>query len=121
MNDETTTAVHRLMAVYGSRAAAEAVRKTLIAAGVDPAAVEVARAAPAGTEGFTDDFATKSFWGRIKDLASIPRHTGHAYEDSIDHGHAIVMVSPPQSSLHRIVTLLEDTQPLEFSGRPGDP
>jgi hypothetical protein len=119
MNDETSGAVHRLIAVYGSRAEAEAVRTMLTVAGVDPAAVEVARAAPAGTDGFTDDFATKSFWGRIKDLASIPRHTGHAYEDAIDSGHAIVMLSPPESSLHRIVALLESTNPIEFDGRPG--
>jgi len=102
MKDEKT-GLHRLAAVYGSLAEAEAVRTSLIVAGVDPTAVEVARAAPAGTIRFTDDFATKSFWGKLMDLASIPRHTGRPYEDAIDNGHAIVMVSPPDSALRRIV------------------
>jgi len=118
MDEETTGAVHRLIAVYGSHAEAEAVRRTLIAAGVDPAAVEVANAAPAEGAGFTDDFASKGFWSKIKDLASIPPHERHAYEDAVSSGHAIVMLSPPTASLAHMVALLKSTNPIEFNARP---
>jgi hypothetical protein len=108
----------RLIAVYESHAAAEAVRKKLIVAGVSPAAVEVANAAPADAGSAADgSFASKGFWAKLRDLASIPAHQGHAYEDAVSHGHAIVMLSPPAASRAHMIALLESTNPLAFNVR----
>jgi hypothetical protein len=103
----------RLIAVYESHAVAEAVRSKLIVSGVDPAAVEVANAAPADAGSAADgSFAAKGFWARLRDLAAIPMHTGHPYEDAVTHAPAIVMLSPPASSRAHMIELLESTNPL---------
>jgi len=111
----------RLIAVYASHAEAEAVRKKLIVAGVSPAAVEVANAAPAeATNAGGESFAAKGFWAKLRDLASIPPHQRHAYEEAVTHAPAIVMLSPPASSRAYMIALLEGTNPLAFNARAAE-
>jgi hypothetical protein len=112
----------RLIAVYESHAVAEAVRRKLIVSGVDPSAVEVANAAPADAGSAADgSFASKGFWAKLKDLASIPGRQGHAYENAVTHAPAIVMLSPPAASRAHMIALLESTDPLAFNARAEEP
>jgi hypothetical protein len=114
---------HRLVAVYDTHAEAEAVKHSLIVAGVDPSAITVANEAPGGDIGVspTDSFASKSFWGKIRDLLAIaPAHERHAYEEAVTRGHGIVILSPPAASLERIAALLEAAGPIDFNARQQD-
>jgi hypothetical protein len=116
---ESVVEEERLIAVYESHALAEAVRHKLIVSGVSPSAVEVANAAPADAGSAADgSFASKGFWAKLKDLASIPTHKGHAYEDAITHAPAIVMLSPPPSARAHMIALIESTNPIAFNARP---
>jgi hypothetical protein len=110
----------RLVAVYETHAGAEAVKHRLIVAGVDPSAITVANEAPGGDIGVsaTDSFASKSFWGKMRDLLAIaPAHERHAYEEAVTRGHGVVILSPPASSLDRIVAILEAASPIDFNAR----
>jgi hypothetical protein len=113
-------AAHQLVAVYDSEAEAEAAKRALIAAGVNPSAIEVFRAAPAdeAARDVVDPIVNKSFWGRLRELLVIaPPHEIHALEEGLTRGHAILTLSPPPIDRGRMITLLEGTGPLDFNAR----
>jgi hypothetical protein len=115
-----TDAAHQLVAVYESEAEAEAAKRALIAAGVNPFDIEVFRAAPADVlaRDEVDPIVNKSFWGRLRELLVIaPSHEIHALEEGLTRGHAILTLSPPPIDRDKMIALLEGTGPLDFNAK----
>ncbi len=112
---EASTSPHQLVAMYETHAEAEAARRKLLAAGIEPGAMEVLHAAPEDAAG---DAETRSFWGKLKDLLSdAPDHHHHAYAEGLTRGHAVLVVHAPSSDIEHLHALLDSTGPIDFDVR----
>jgi hypothetical protein len=106
--------------MYETHAEAEAARRKLVAAGIEPGAMEVLNAEPedAVSNAGQGDVETRSFWGKLKDLLSdAPDHHHHAYAEGLTRGHAVLVVHAPSSDIEHLHELLESTGPIDFDVR----
>jgi hypothetical protein len=114
---EASTSPHQLVAMYETHADAEAARRKLLAAGIEPGAMEVLNAEPEDADG-DGGVEGRSFWGRLRDLlAGAPDHHHHAYAEGLTRGHAVLVVHAPSSDIEHLHELLESTAPIDFDVR----
>jgi len=115
---------NQIVAVYETRAQAEAARDALLNAGVSQGAVEVldqtsgdAVAGESRVEDRNTGLQDEGFWGAIKSLF-VPDEDYHAYHHAIGRGHAMVLVTPnAQMDRHRVIEVLEASGPLDFDAK----
>ena len=105
---------NQIVAMYDTRAQAEAARTALTDAGVDDGAIEVIDK-EAGTAAPHPDEA--GFWNTVKSLFA-PDEDAQAYGAAMGRGHAMVIVHPAQTANRRhIIDVLENTGPLDFDAK----
>ena len=105
---------NQIVAIYDTRAQAEAARTALTNAGVDNGAIEVIDKEASTAAPHADQ---AGFWGTIKSLFA-PDEDAHAYGTAMGRGHAMVIVYPAQTANRRqIIDVLESTSPLDFDAK----
>ncbi len=109
---------NQIVALYDTRAHADAAREKLLAAGVDSAAVQVVDKGADDMAGGVDyEAGNQGLWGSIKSLF-MPDEDAHAYTHAVGAGHAMVVVTPnAKSDRNHIIQTLESTNPLDFDSK----
>lgn len=109
---------NQIVALYDTDADAQMARDKLVAAGVDPSAVQVVdRSADRMAGGVDYEAGDQGIWGAIKSLF-VPDDEAHAYNHAIGRGHAMVVVTPTgNSDRHQIIEVLESTDPIDFDAK----
>jgi uncharacterized protein (TIGR02271 family) len=109
---------NQIVALYDSRAHADAAREKLLAAGVDSASVQVMdKGADEMAGGVDYEAGNQGLWGSIKSLF-MPDEDAHAYSHAVGAGHAMVVVTPnAKSDRNHIIQTLEGTNPLDFDAK----
>lgn len=109
---------NQIVALYDTRAEAEAAKAKLLAAGVDSSAVQVMdREADTMAGGVDYEAGDQGLWGSIKSMF-MPDEDAHAYSHAVRAGHAMVVVSPNQTSNRsHIIEVLESTHPIDFDAK----
>lgn len=109
---------NQIVALYDTRADAEAAKEKLLAAGVDSSAVQVTdREADTMAGGVNYEAGDQGLWGSIKSMF-MPDEDAHAYSHAVRAGHAMVVVSPNQTSNRtHIIEVLESTNPIDFDAK----
>ncbi len=109
---------NQIVAMYETEAQARAARDTLISNGVPERAIHV----NAGEQdhiaaGADYERNNTGFWGSIKSLF-MPDEEAHGYAEGVRRGHAVLVVRPDATmDRHRIVELLESTDPVDFDAK----
>jgi len=105
---------NQLVAVYDTRAQADAARDALVAAGISHSAIQVLDRGPGDTGRPATD---EGFWGTLKSLFA-PEEDINAYSHAIGRGHAMVVVTPGSASERQTaLRTLETTDPIDFDAR----
>jgi len=112
---------NQIVAVYETRARAQAAKDALLAAGVPESAIQVLdRAEGDAVGGVTraeDRNQDEGFWGAIKNLF-VPDEDRNAYGYAIDRGHAMVLVVPSAGmDRQRVIEVLEASDPIDFDAK----
>ena len=109
---------NQIVALYDTRAHADAAREKLLAAGVDSSAVQVMNKGDDEMAGGVDyEAGNQGLWGSIKSLF-MPDEDAHAYSHAVGAGHAMVIVTPSaKSDRNKIIQTLETTDPLDFDAK----
>ena len=109
---------NQIVALYETRAEADAAREKLLAAGVSSSAVQVMdKGADQMAGGVDYESGNQGLWGSIKSLF-MPDEDAHAYSHAIGAGHAMVVVTPNATSNRgQIIQVLESTNPLDFDAK----
>ncbi len=109
---------NQIVALYETRAQADAAREKLVAAGVDGSTVQVMdKGADEMAGGVDYEAGNQGLWGSIKSLF-MPDEDAHAYSHAVGAGHAMVVVTPnAKSDRNQIIQALETTDPLDFDAK----
>lgn len=109
---------NQIVALYDTDADARAARDSLVAAGLEPNAVQVMnRQADRMAGGVDYEQGDQGIWGAIKSLF-MPDEDAHAYNHAIEKGHAMVVVTPTAATdRHHIIEVLESTDPINFDAK----
>ena len=109
---------NQIVALYDTRAHADAAREKLLAAGVDSGAVQVMdKGADEMAGGVDYEAGNQGLWGSIKSLF-MPDEDAHAYSHAVGAGHAMVVVTPnATTNRNHIIEVLEGTNPLDFDAK----
>ncbi|GAC1342697.1 MAG: hypothetical protein NVSMB18_17190 [Acetobacteraceae bacterium] len=117
---------NQIVAVYESRALADAARDALIGAGVPERAIQVIDHASGGADPASGDADPASdtaedrgrgFWGAIKSLFA-PDEDVTAYSQAVGRGHPMVVVTPDaKMDRHRVIQVLEESSPIDFDAK----
>ena len=109
---------NQIVALYDTRAHAEAAREKLLAAGVDSSSVQVMdKGADQMAGGVDYESGNQGLWGSIKSLF-VPDEDAHAYSHAMGAGHAMVVVTPnAKANRNQIIEVLEGTNPLDFDSK----
>ncbi len=109
---------NQIVALYDTRAHADAAREKLLAAGVAGSAVQVMdRDADRMAGGVDYESGNQGLWGAIKSMF-MPDEDAHAYSHAMGAGHAMVVVTPnATSNRNHIIEVLEGTNPLDFDAK----
>lgn len=109
---------NQIVALYDTRAHADAAREKLLSAGVDGSAVQVMdRDADRMAGGVDYESGNQGFWGSIKSMF-MPDEDAHAYSHAINAGHSMVVVTPTASmDRNHVIQVLEGTNPLDFDAK----
>jgi uncharacterized protein (TIGR02271 family) len=109
---------NQIVALYDTRAHADAAREKLLAAGVDSSAVQVMdKGADQMAGGVDYEAGNQGLWGSIKSLF-MPDEDAHAYSHAVGAGHAMVVVTPnATANRNHIIEVLESTNPLDFDAK----
>ncbi len=109
---------NQIVALYNTRADADAAREKLLAAGVDSGAVQVMdKGADQMAGGVDYESGNQGLWGSIKSLF-MPDEDAHAYSHAMGAGHAMVVVTPnATTNRNQIIEVLESTNPLDFDAK----
>ena len=109
---------NQIVALYDTRAHADAAREKLLAAGVDSGAVKVMDKGADDMAGGVDyEAGNQGLWGSIKSLF-MPDEDAHAYSHAVSAGHAMVVVTPnATTNRNQIIEVLESTNPLDFDSK----
>ena len=109
---------NQIVALYDTRAHADAAREKLLAAGVDGGAVQVMdKGADEMAGGVDYEAGNQGLWGSIKSLF-MPDEDAHAYSHAVGAGHAMVVVTPnATTNRNHIIEVLESTNPLDFDAK----
>ncbi len=109
---------NQIVALYDTRAHADAAREKLLAAGVDSGSVQVMdKGADKMAGGVDYEAGNQGLWGSIKSLF-MPDEDAHAYSHAVGAGHAMVVVTPTaKSDRSQIIQVLESTDPLDFDAK----
>ena len=109
---------NQIVALYDTDADARTARDALVAAGLEPAAVQVMdRQADPMAGGVNYEAGDQGIWGAIKSLF-MPDHDAHAYNHAVEKGHAMVVVTPTANTdRHHIIEVLESTGPIDFDAK----
>ena len=109
---------NQIVAMYETEARAQAARDTLVSNGVPERAVQVTAGEQDHLAGSADyEHNNTGLWGSIKSLF-MPHEEAHGYAEGIRRGHAILVVQPDATmDRHRIVELLESTDPVDFDAK----
>ena len=109
---------NQIVALYDTRAHADAAREKLLAAGVDSGAVQVMdKGADSMAGGVDYEAGNQGLWGSIKSLF-MPDEDAHAYSHAVGAGHAMVVVTPnATTNRNHIIEVLEGTNPLDFDAK----
>jgi len=109
---------NQIVALYDTRAHADAARAKLLAAGVDGGAVQVMdRGADQMAGGVDYESGNQGLWGAIKGMF-MPDEDAHAYSHAMGAGHAMVVVTPnATANRNHIIEVLESTGPLDFDAK----
>lgn len=109
---------NQIVALYNSRADAEAAKAKLLAAGVDDGALQVMdREADTMAGGVNYEAGDQGLWGSIKSMF-MPDEDAHAYSHAVRAGHTMLVVSPSQTSNRtHIIEALESTNPIDFDAK----
>ena len=109
---------NQIVALYDTRAHAEAAREKLLAAGVAASAVQVVDRDADRTAGGVDrEPSNQGLWGSIKSMF-MPDEDAHAYSHAMGAGHSMVVVTPnATANRNNIIEVLEGTNPLDFDAK----
>ena len=109
---------NQIVALYETDDDARAARDSLVAAGLEPNAVQVmGRQADPMAGGVNYEQGDQGIWGAIKGLF-MPDQDAHAYNHAVEKGHAMVVVTPTAATdRHHIIEVLESTGPINFDAR----
>ncbi len=109
---------NQIVALYDTRAHADAAREKLLAAGIDGGAVQVMdREADKMAGGVDYKSGNQGLWGAIKSMF-MPDEDAHAYSHAMGAGHAMVVVTPnATANRNHIIEVLEGTNPLDFDAK----
>ncbi len=109
---------NQIVALYDTRAHADAAREKLLAAGVDSGAVQVMdKGADEMAGGVDYEAGNQGLWGSIKSLF-MPDEDAHAYSHAVGAGHAMVVVTPnAKTNRNHVIEVLEGTNPLDFDAK----
>lgn len=100
---------HQLMAVYETAARAGDARDKLLAMGVAPGSVQV-------LDRTQETASQEGLWGTIKRFL-IPDEDAAGYAESLQRGHAVLIVNPPESQRVAVIRAIEDSDPIDFDAR----
>ena len=109
---------NQIVALYETRAQADAAKAKLVAAGVDSGTVQVMdRDADRMAGGVDYEAGNQGLWGSLKSMF-MPDEDAHAYSHAIGAGHSMVVVTPTAGSdRSQIIHVLEGTNPLDFDSK----
>jgi len=109
---------NQIVALYETRAGAEAAKAKLVAAGVDSGSVQVMdREADRMAGGVDYESGNQGLWGSIKSMF-MPDEDAHAYNHAISAGHSMIVVTPrANSDRSQIIHVLESTSPMDFDSK----
>jgi len=109
---------NQIVALYETRAEADAAKAKLVAAGVDSGAVQVTdRQADRMAGGVDHEAGNQGLWGSIKSMF-MPDEDAHAYNHAISAGHSMIVVTPrAESDRSHIIHVLESTNPMDFDAK----
>ena len=109
---------NQIVALYETRAEADAAKAKLVAAGVDSGIVQVMdRDADRMAGGVDYEAGNQGLWGSLKSMF-MPDEDAHAYSHAISAGHSMVVVTPTATSdRSHIIHTLESTNPLDFDSK----
>ncbi len=109
---------NQIVALYETRAGADAAKAKLVAAGVDGSSVQVMdREADRMAGGVDYESGNQGLWGSLKSMF-MPDEDAHAYSHAIGAGHSMVVVTPGASAdRSQIIHVLESTNPMDFDSK----
>ncbi len=115
---DSTKHDNQIVALYETRAQADAAKAKLVAAGIDSGAVQVTdREADRMAGGVDYEAGDQGLWGSIKSMF-MPDEDAHAYKHAIGAGHAMVVVTPnATANRSHIIEVLETTNPMDFDSK----
>jgi uncharacterized protein (TIGR02271 family) len=105
---------NQIVAIYDTDEHAQSARHALVAAGVPNTAIRLVSGGAATT---TEDRTDEGFWGSIKSLF-VPDDDRSAYSHAMQHGHAMVVVTPDSTTDRtKVIHVLEATNPIDFDAK----
>ena len=109
---------NQIVALYETRAQADAAKAKLVSSGVDAGAVQVMdREADRMAGGVDYESGNQGLWGSIKSMFA-PDEDAHAYNHAINAGHSMVVVTPHATAdRSQIIHVLESTNPMDFDSK----
>jgi len=109
---------NQIVAMYETEARARAARDALVSNGVPERAISITSGEQGRLAGGVDyERSDSGLWGSIKRLF-MPDEEAHGYAEGVRRGHAILVVQPDATmDRHRIVELLESTDPVDFDAK----
>lgn len=107
--DPNAADTHRLVAVYETVDEAQAARRQLIEHAVPETALNL-------IDRTDETGSTGGFWAALRRFV-IPDEDVAGYAESVQRGHAVLLVRPDQARRIDVIRLLEDTNPVDFDAR----
>ena len=108
---------NRIVAVYETSERAALARDMLVKEGVPPGDVQVLDQSQMPVTTPAGDATDQGIWASIKSLF-VPDEDAHTYAEGVRRGHAVLSVDPTNASdRHRIIEVLESTDPIDFDAR----
>jgi uncharacterized protein (TIGR02271 family) len=109
---------NQIVALYETRAQADAAKAKLVSSGVDAGSIQVMdREADRMAGGVDYESGNQGLWGAVKSMF-MPDEDAHAYNHALSAGHSMVVVTPNATSdRSHIIHVLEGTNPLDFDSK----
>jgi uncharacterized protein (TIGR02271 family) len=109
---------NQIVALYETRAQADAAKAKLVSSGVDAGAIQVMdREADRMAGGVDYESGNQGLWGAVKSMF-MPDEDAHAYNHALGAGHSMVVVTPHATAdRSQIIHALESTNPMDFDAK----
>lgn len=106
----------QIVAMYDTRAEADAARQAVMSHDPSARAEVVDRTADGANAGVNSEGGNTGFWGSLKGLFA-PDEEVHGYAEGVRRGHALLVIHPTPGTRETIIDAIEATNPVDFDAK----